>query len=194
MEKFSIIALVLTLVATAGVVGYRYYLQSTLTSIQAQIADAEDAYTTESYDSIRSFDHKVRAARFMLGNRMDHTRIFTALENSVSKSVFYQSFESVIDESGNVALTLGGISPEFAQIVLQTGALAKADLLTNVKMSRIEIKKTDTVDEATFGATANIPRDGLLRNAPAVRTSAAPAASAAANTSASVDASGSPAQ
>lgn len=164
IEKFIVIALVLTLLLAAGVFGYRYYLQTKLTTIQTQIAAAEDTYTNEAYDSIRAFDRKVRGARFMLANRLDHRRIFSALEGSVSRSVFYQSFESTINEAGDVALTLGGISPEFAQIVLQSSSLSTASLLTDIRLSRIEIKKGEGTEQTSFSATAIIPRAQLVRD------------------------------
>ncbi len=182
IEKSVVGALVLTVIIAIGVFGYRYYLQTKLTAIQSQIADAEDNYTTETYDSIRTFDRKVRAARFMLGNRLDHRRIFIALENSVSRSVFYQSFESMINESGDVALTLGGISPEFAQIVLQADSLSAIPLLTDIKLSRIEIRKTAAVEDTAFGATAIIPRAQLVRDA-ATQAVAEPEVTAAASAS-----------
>jgi hypothetical protein len=186
IQKLTVFLLVLAFLSAGAAIGYRYYSESKLAEIQSQIADAEDDFTTEAYDNIRSFDREVRAARFMLGNRMDHTRIFDSLEDSVSQSVFYQSFESIIDETGNVALSLSGVSPEFAKVVLQSSALGGASLLTDVEISRIEIKKGDVTDEALFEVRAAVSRDKLLRGASDAQVRTAPPQPAATESSVTV--------
>ena len=104
----------------------------------------------------------MRAARYLLANRLEPSRVFASLESSVSKSVFYQSFEAQFDEANSLNLTLKGVSPEFAQIVLQSAQYGTVPLLSQVTVSGIEIRETDDGRDALFSVNAKASREVLL--------------------------------
>lgn len=161
IEKITTVLVALAVLSTILSFGYRYFLESRLSSIQQQIVEETDATTDEMYESVRSFDRTARAVRFFLGNRMDVTQSFHALEESVSQSVFYRSFEGSVVEDG-ITMSLGGVSPEFAKIVLQSNNLGFSTVLKNVVISRIELRKTDTATESMFTVSAHVPKERLL--------------------------------
>lgn len=166
IEKLSVGLLVLALLASAAVYGYRFYLQKSLTRIQSDIASAETVVTRASYEELVAFDRRVRAARYLLANRLEPSRVFTALESTVSESVFYQSFEAQLDDTGSLRLTLGGVSPEFAQIVLQSALYRTESLLSQVTVSGIEIREGDIGRDTLFAVNARATREALLASAP----------------------------
>src|SRR3989344_3170754 len=166
IEKLSLVLLAIALLATAAVYGYRFYLQGTLTRIQSEIAAAKTVGTTQENNALVAFDRKVRAARYLLANRLEPSRVFGALESSVSQSVFYQSFEAQLDEAGSLNLSLSGVSPEFAQIVLQNSRYTTASLLGQVTLAGIEIREGDTGRDTLFSVSARTPREMLLSSAP----------------------------
>lgn len=177
VNKVISVLFFIALITGGGLFGYTFVLQQELTAIQSALSDEKLKTSQDDYESVQSYDRVVRAAQYLLVKRSLHSKLFAELEAATKQSIFYDSFESVLSESGDISLTLDGVSPKIAQVVLEQDALKDGAILGSARLNRIE-KRVDenAIDSVGFVLQISVPQRELLWLKDDAVTSAIPSA------------------
>jgi len=155
------IVFVVTLLLAGAALGYRYYLEQELATIQQTFENNVTELDDAAYNEIRMHDRKVQAAEFLLDHKTLHAPIFTALEDTTAQNVAYQSFQSRHVGNTRTEILLGGLSEEFADLVVQARSYSGEPLFADRSLSQIMYNEDTSLGTAVqlvlFDFSADIP-------------------------------------
>jgi hypothetical protein len=127
------VVFVLALLLTAGAFLYERILTRRVATLEAELADAHDAFEPEVIEVLKRADARMRAAASLLAAHTAETPIFTLLEEETIRSVRYTGFKYTRAGGPGGKLELRGEARSFRSIALEADALgAHPEILSPV--------------------------------------------------------------
>lgn len=163
VEQAMLFIFIGSIIVSIGFLGYRFYLYNRLTNIQEELLASEEKFGDAYYTRVRANDLEVRAAKFLLARKHSHSKVFSALEQAVTPGVFYESFESSVTESGDVNISLGGVTTKTADLLAESLAHNNSNILSGVSLQRTAVRTEQKTGKVlAFNLTGVIPADLVI--------------------------------
>lgn len=174
---FNFIATVVFLGALAlsvGVFFYKNFSNDTLNEAKNTLADIKNSFDQSNIESLRELDKRLSTASVLLDNHLSPLAVFDMLERRTQSDTQFTSFLYTKNESGSVALDLGGLALQFPTLVLQGRQLEQDALFESIIFSDIDVITTEEGGaspqgrQITFTATGMLDTDIIRYTAPAL--------------------------
>ncbi len=146
---FSLVAtflLVLSIVLSGGLFGYKLFLTKQKESLSASLNIARDSFEKDTIDELSLFDKRTEAAKQILSNHLVMTPMFTLLGDITIPSVQYTSFHQQATDKGFL-VTIEGVARDYRSIALQADEFnsTKGLAFQNVLFSNLEKDKNNNI-------------------------------------------------
>jgi hypothetical protein len=151
---FSIIVLVIMVLASAGLFVYKNYLNNQKETLSASLLKVRDSFEKETIDELELFDKRTGAAKQILDKHIVLSPMFELLGSLTIPSIQYTKFEHQTNEKG-FYVKMSGIARDYRSIALQADVFntAKGRYFKNVVFSNLLKDKNNYV---TFNVEFNV--------------------------------------
>lgn len=177
---------IIVVIVYAGLAfGYKAYLASSVSKLEAQIAASANTVSAEDEASIGTFYSQLVNLRTVLGTHRSVSRIFALLERTVAPNVYYTKIS--LNTSTN-ELTLSGAARGLADIAAQAALFEKQSEVDHVNFSNGGVS-TGQPWQFTMSVflKSDVLKGGMTSTAPAViipQATSTPASTSTATSSA----------
>lgn len=192
LSFITIIIVIGTGLAFAGVYLYQQTLSAQETKLQAAIVTAQNGLGTSFISDMQRLSNRITGVKTLIQNHVVVSPIFAALQATTLQTVQYKDFtyKLITDPGTNaqtVQVTITGVAKDYATLALQSDAFAQSTLIKNPVFSNLTVDdKTQQID---FDLDFNVALSDLSYEAFIQSLNAAPASSTA---TAAIPASASP--
>jgi len=152
MSLITVVIVIGTAAAFAGVYLYQQSLLKQETTLQASITTAQDGLGTSFVADMQRLSTRINSVTTLIQNHVVVSPIFAALQATTLQSVQYKQFtyQFVTDPTTNakmVQVHLQGVANNYAALALQSDAFAQSSLIKNPIFSNLTVEdKTNLVD------------------------------------------------
>jgi hypothetical protein len=148
MTLLTVVIVIATVVAFAGVYLYGEGLKSQNIKLKQSLNSARDGLGTEFVSDMQRLSARIDGVKSLLKNHVVVSPVFSALQATTLRSVQYRSFsyDFIIDPGTKAQLVqvqLTGSAKSYATIALQSDAFAQSTIIRNPVFSSL------TVDDKT---------------------------------------------
>jgi hypothetical protein len=190
LSFITIIVIIATGVAFAGVYFYQQRLDAQKVQLQSSLTQAQNGLGTSFVSDMKRLSLRISGVKTLIQNHVVVSPIFGALQATTLQSVQYKNFtyNFTTDTGVNsklVQVTITGVAKNYATLALQSDAYGRSPIIRNPvfsdltvedKTQRISFKLLFTVNPADLSYTTFI--SNLAGSAAGGATPTAPAASA----------------
>jgi hypothetical protein len=143
VSTFLIIILILI---TGGLFGYKIYLAKQKEALSVSLAQARDSFEKETIDELSLFDKRTEVAKKVLGDHLVFSPMFSLLGEMTIPSVQYTDFEQQTNK-GTYSVKIEGLARDYRSIALQADAFntPKGRSFKNVLFSNLIKDKNNNI-------------------------------------------------
>lgn len=141
------IILVISVIASAGLFVYKFYLTKQKASLSASLEIARDSFEKETIDELSLFDKRTEASKQILAKHIVMTPMFALLGEITIPSVQYTDFQQQTNDSG-ILVNIEGVARDYRSIALQAEEFSstKGRYFKNVLFSNLEKDKNNNIN------------------------------------------------
>jgi len=141
------IILVISVIASAGLFVYKFYLTKQKASLSASLEIARDSFEKETIDELSLFDKRTEASKQILAKHIVMTPMFVLLGEITIPSVQYTDFQQQTNDSG-ILVNIEGVARDYRSIALQAEEFSstKGRYFKNVLFSNLEKDKNNNIN------------------------------------------------
>lgn len=155
------IIFIITLALSAGVFGYKYYINNTITKNQAELDTLLTKFEPNLVGVLSKLDIKIQSVATLLDQHLALTTFFQALSRATLKSVRFNTFKYVSD-GGKVGISMTGQAQSFSDIVLQSQEFAKVENAKSFRDANFSGLGLDKNGYVTFTFVSNLNPGAIL--------------------------------
>lgn len=141
--------LVVAAIIAAGMLGYYFYIHSSVESKKAKILEYETKLGAFPLEEMRHFSNRLKFVNQLIKEHPSVNAAFRLLEESVEDSITYSSFEFGYDEGGKVpTVSIDGIAPDYKALAQQIDILKVkpyTSYISNVALQNLEPNDKGTI-------------------------------------------------
>ncbi len=187
---------VCSIIAAAGVFGYKYYLKYDISSLASQLEEAKLSLGYDEVQELIELDSRIISAETIINNHVILSPVFEFLEQSTVRNVRFTRLDYSSGQQG-LSLSLEGEAAGYSALALQSDIFNQSPHLLNQNFSdislneegRVAFKFSAAVNPETISFRKELERIFVPETTPdAVQEEVEPAAGAEAADGASVTA------
>ena len=154
----TLIAFVIVLALTAGVLLYQQFLVRSIERKGVLLEEARSAIEPALIEELTRLDTRINTADALIERHIALSRLFEFLENNTIQDVQFTSFQFALLSSGEANMLLSGIAKSFNAVALQSDIFGRSRLISNPIFSGLNV--TEKKDVA-FNISAFVSPDLL---------------------------------
>jgi hypothetical protein len=161
---FSLIATVIfitSLVIWGAVFGYKYYLDSDLTSKQASLQAELDKFQSSLVADLSRLDTRISTANDLLTNHISVSTLLSVINNFTLRNIRFSGFTYSAQDPKAPSISMGGQADSFISIALQGDELTKPDYTKYIKNPILGNPNLDKDGHITFSFNSTIDPQAL---------------------------------
>lgn len=140
IDRFIILpsfVLLISIVLTGGIFLYRQFLKNRIEDLNANLSRIEGQFEAPLISELTRISKEIEAAKLVLANHIQNSRIFDFLEEYTHRSVYFNSFSF----DGSEAV-LGGVAPSYTVLAEQMRLLESSGVITSIRISNLGLRDT----------------------------------------------------
>ena len=151
---FSIIILILTIVATAGLYFYKGILSKQKDNLSVNLEKVKNSFDQKTISDLELFNKRISASRDILNNHVVLSPMFKLLGDLTIPSIQYTKFSNSSTDKGFTVI-MSGVAPDYQSIAAQANVFNgdNGRLFKNVVFSNLN---KDLNNQVTFDVTFNV--------------------------------------
>lgn len=172
-RRLSVISLIATVVLVASVVlaggtfFYRDYVSGRLVEQKNALAAERERFSESDIASVRELDRRIEAAKYRIDNHLSISSVLRAIELNTKQSVQFTTFNLERRPSGNLTITVSGVTSDFEKVALQAEQFDDAETLSSFHFTDISNtiageEEGGSEEEVQFGVTTDITKSDVL--------------------------------
>ncbi|MFH1346881.1 MAG: PilN domain-containing protein [Spirochaetota bacterium] len=145
---FSFVILGVTFASYFGIAfGYKPYLDSQISNVNAQIDNLEKSVDKQQKENLTNLYSQLTNIKFLLNSHVEALKLFDDLEKNTNPQVYYTGFGLSLIEN---KIEIKGVAPNYGTLVQQLDLFKKSQLFGNVLVNNSK----STVDGISFSVQA----------------------------------------
>lgn len=157
----AIIILVLSVLISGLLFGYKFYLNNQIVELSKQLLQAKDSFEKDTIEELNTFNERTKSAKDILSNHVAFSKVFEVLGKITIPEVQYTKFESQINDKGILVVNVTGLASDYRSIAVQADVFSssKGSAFKNVLFSNLSKNKDNTI---SFNLEFNVERSVYL--------------------------------
>lgn len=157
----AIIILVLSVLISGLLFGYKFYLNNQIVELSKQLLQAKDSFEKDTIEELNTFNERTKSAKDILNNHVAFSKVFEVLGKITIPEVQYTKFESQINDKGILVVNVNGLASDYRSIAVQADVFSssKGSAFKNVLFSNLSKNKDNTI---SFNLEFNVERSVYL--------------------------------
>lgn len=157
----AIIILVLSVLISGLLFGYKFYLNNQIVELSKQLLQAKDSFEKDTIEELNTFNERTKSAKDILNNHVAFSKVFEVLGKITIPEVQYTKFESQINDKGILVVNVTGLASDYRSIAVQADVFSssKGSAFKNVLFSNLSKNKDNTI---SFNLEFNVERSVYL--------------------------------
>lgn len=157
----AIIILVLSVLISGLLFGYKFYLNNQIVELSKQLLQAKDSFEGDTIEELNLFNERTKSAKDILNNHVAFSKVFEVLGKITIPEVQYTKFESQINDKGILVVNVNGLASDYRSIAVQADVFSssKGSAFKNVLFSNLSKNKDNTI---SFNLEFNVERSVYL--------------------------------
>jgi hypothetical protein len=137
---------IIAVLASAGLFGYRFWLQRSIAKAKEQVVVAREAIDFNLLNELDILDRRLKAVRTIIDNHISSVRLFELLEDKTVSDLRYNSFDFESGIAGGAPkLILSGEARDLASIAAQSMVYKAEDGLEDTTFVEINQDQDENV-------------------------------------------------
>jgi hypothetical protein len=161
IDFFSLLAnmsIVIILLASAGVFGYKFYLKDKIETLDTQLAQMGQTFGTDLITELTRVDNHLKSAKKILDNHISIITLFEFLGAKTFQDVQFTNFHYELGPNG-VTVQMNGKAKNYSTLVLQSDELVNSKYVQSVVFSNLDL---DPSGKVIFSIELQLDKAGFL--------------------------------
>lgn len=139
----SYIILGITLIASAAVYGYKYYLDQVATTKSAALTAAQNNVDQATLSQFIRLRDRFTSSKDILNKHVELSQFFDVLESITLQGVRFNSLDIAVNEDRTAQVTMSGTAKTFNALAAQSAAFAAEKRIKRAIFSSIDVNPKD---------------------------------------------------
>ncbi len=145
LVMITVLVFVMSIVAAGAAYGYKYILQGTLASKDADLRRQEGAFDAAAIQDLARMDSRIAQAKTLMHKHISPSAIFYFLSTITLERVQFGTFNYTLLPSGAATISLSGVADSFSSVALQSDQFGASKVLSDVVFSGITVEPSGKV-------------------------------------------------
>jgi len=141
----AFIVTVITLLTSLGVYFYERQLQSSIVSLNDQIAKVNENLSGGFLDELKRLSNRIETSKLILGDHLSLSDFFLFLEKNTMRALYFKEFQYSLDASRNILIKMRGQAQSFNAVALQSDIFSKTPSIKSPIFSDLSLDNNGNV-------------------------------------------------